>query len=351
VWSQSINFPPFDIKEEFGHNPLSTSLLARHNYVTKGMSSSSSLAERTIAPHLALILVQIMFGTWPIFGKIVLRSMSSTSLVGLRICGAAIVFTLLQPKLGELRRLPKRVILWLVLSSLLGVVANQLLYVKGLSLTTVINATLLSTTIPVFTLAVSIALGHDRSTLRNIAGIGLAVAGVVYLVDPFRASFSAQTTLGNILVIGNSLCYGAYIAVSRDLVKRYGALNVISWLFIIAAVVALPLSAYAWSVDSLGSVSIGAWITLIYVILIPTVGAYYLNAWALTLVAPSIVAIYIYLQPLMAFGLAPLVLGEDWNSRTLVACALIFAGVAVVTIGSRSRAVEEVSEHPEALGH
>jgi len=187
--------------------------------------------------------------------------------------------------------------------------------------------------------------------LRNIAGIGLAVAGVVYLVDPFRASFSAQTTLGNILIIANSLCYGAYIAVSSDLVKRYGALNVITWLFLIGAVVTLPFAAHAWSADGLTSVSVSAWVVVVYIVLLPTVGAYYLNAWALTRVTPSIVAIYIYLQPLLAFGLAPLVLGESWNSRTLVACALIFAGVAVVTIRSRSRAIEEVSEHPDALAH
>ena len=315
------------------------------------MSSRHSLGDHSAGPHLALIIVQVLFGTWPLFGKIALRSMSSTSLVGFRICGAAIVLTLLQRKLSELLRLPKRMIAWLVLSSLLGVTLNQLLYVKGLSLTTVINATLLSTTIPVFTLAVSIALGHDRASLRNIAGIGLAMTGVVYLVDPFRASFSAQTSLGDILIIATSLCYGAYIAVSRDLVKRYGALNVITWLFLIGAVVTLPLSAHSWTTDDLKSVSSGAWVIVVYIVLIPTVGAYYLNAWALTRVAPSIVAIYIYLQPLLAFGLAPLVLGESWNSRTLVACALIFAGVAVVTIRGRSRAIEEVSEYPDALAH
>jgi drug/metabolite transporter (DMT)-like permease len=315
------------------------------------MSSRHSLGDHSAGPHLALIIVQVLFGTWPLFGKIALKSMTSTSLVGFRICGAAIVLTLLQRKLSELLRLPKRMIAWLVLSSLLGVTLNQLLYVKGLSLTTVINATLLSTTIPVFTLAVSIAFGHDRASLRNIAGIGLAMTGVVYLVDPFRASFSAQSSLGDMLIIATSLCYGAYIAVSRDLVKRYGALNVITWLFLIGAVLTLPLSAYAWTTDDLKSVSMGGWIIVVYIVLIPTVGAYYLNAWALTRVAPSIVAIYIYLQPLLAFGLAPLVLGESWNSRTSVACALIFAGVAVVTIRSRSRAIEEVSEHPDALAH
>ena len=122
------------------------------------MASNSLLKDHRIAPHVALVLVQIMFGTWPIFGKVVLRSMSSTSLVGLRILGAAAIFTLMQRRLGELRQLPKRIFAWLVLSSLLGVVANQLFFVKGLSLTTAINATLLTTTIPVFTLIVSIVL-------------------------------------------------------------------------------------------------------------------------------------------------------------------------------------------------
>jgi drug/metabolite transporter (DMT)-like permease len=296
-------------------------------------------------------MVQVMFGTWPIFGKIALRSMSSASLVGFRICGAAIVFALLQRRLRELRQLPRRVLAWLVLCSLLGVAVNQLLFVKGLSLTTVINATLLSTTIPVFTLAVSIVLGHDRASIRHILGIVVAAAGVVYLVDPWRASFSAQTTLGNLLIIANSLCYGAYIAVSRNLFKRYGALTVITWIFLIGAVMTLPIAVYAWVVDDLTTVSQESWLALGYIVLVPTVVAYYLNAWALMRVAPSIVAVYIYLQPLLAFGVAPIVLGESWNSRTIVACALIFAGVAVVTIRSRSRAVEEVSEHPDALAH
>src|SRR5882762_1308614 len=107
------------------------------------MANDSSFRDRNVAPHLALIGVQVLFGTWPIFGKIALRSMSSVSLVGFRILGAAIVFSLFQRKLSELRQLPKRVLAWLLLSSLLGVVANQLLFVKGLSFTTAINATLL----------------------------------------------------------------------------------------------------------------------------------------------------------------------------------------------------------------
>ncbi len=125
----------------------------------------------------------------------------------------------------------------------------------------------------------------------------------------------------------------------------------ITWIFLVGAVVMLPIAGFAWTLDELQSVSLAVWLSVIYIVLVPTVGAYYLNAWALMRVPPSIVAVYIYLQPLLAFGLAPLVLGESWNARTLVACLLIFAGVAAVTIRGGSRAVEEVSKHPDALAH
>ncbi|MGI8898682.1 MAG: DMT family transporter [Pyrinomonadaceae bacterium] len=309
------------------------------------------MRDRGFTPHLALIGVQLMFGTWPIVGKVALRSMSSTSLVALRVAGSAVAFMLLQAKLGQLRKLPRRDLAWLVLCSMLGVALNQLLFVKGVALTTVINATLLGTTIPVFTLIVSIAFGYDGISLRRTLGIALAASGVIYLVDPLRADFSAQTNTGNLLIVASSLLYGTYIAVSRDLFKRYGALNVISWMFCIGCLVTVPVGAYALSGDNLQTAPVTVWLAVIYIILVPTVAAFYLNAWALTRVTPSTVATYIYLQPLIAFSLAPLILGETFNSRILIASLLIFAGVGVVTKRGRSRAVKEVAEHPDALAH
>ena len=103
--------------------------------------------------------------------------------------------------------------------------------------------------------------------------------------------------------------------------------------------------------ENLGALSAGVWLMIALIIIFPTVGAYYLNAWALTKVPPSTVAVYIYLQPLVAFGFAPLLLGEAFNSRTIIAALLIFAGVAVVTKRGHSRAIREISEHPDALAH
>jgi len=237
----------------------------------------------------------------------------------------------------------------LTLCSMIGVVGNQFLYVKGLSLTTVINTTLLSTTIPVYTLAVSILFGYDKWSLKRLGGIVLSAVGVIYLINPTRADLAFHNTAGNVLILLNSLLYAIYIVISKDLFERYGALNVITWIFLVGSVVTVPVGIYSLQQENLAAIGINVWAAVAFIILFPTVGAYYLNAWALTRVSPSTVAIYIYLQPLVAFGFAPLLLGEDWNSRTLVAAVLIFGGVALVTIRGRSQAVREISEHPEAL--
>ena len=300
-------------------------------------------------PHVALVLVQILFGSWPILGKVALRSMSSSSLVACRLTGAAIALALLQRRFTPLFKMPLKDLFVLILCSALGVVGNQFLYVKGLSLTTVINATLLSTTIPVYALAVSILFGYDKWSLKRLGGIVLSMLGVVYLINQSRVDLAFHATAGNLLILINSFLYAVYIVISKDLFERYGALNVITWIFVLGSVVTVPVGIYALQQENLGAIGINVWAAVAFIILFPTVGAYYLNAWALTRVSPSTVAIYIYLQPLVAFGFAPLFLGEQWNSRTLVATVLIFGGVAMVTIRGRSQAVREISEHPEAL--
>jgi drug/metabolite transporter (DMT)-like permease len=310
----------------------------------------ATIPEGRAAPHLALISVQLMFGTWPIFGKIALRALPSTGLVALRVAGAALAFASLQYTIGRAQKISKGDYARLALYALLGVVLNQFLFVKGLSLTTVINATLLGTTIPVFTLLVSLTLGYDRLTIRKTLGISLAAAGVIYLLYPER-NFSSDSAFGNLLIILNSISYGAYLAISKDILRRYGALTVITWIFIFGSLMTIPIGGYALAGTPLHAAGAGVWLAVIYIILFPTVGAYYLNAWALARVEPSTVAVYIYLQPLIAFALAPLVLNEKWNPRTWLASALIFSGVAVVTWRTRSHAIEEVAEHPEALSH
>ena len=158
------------------------------------------------APHVALVSVQLMFGSWPIVGKLALKSVSPNTLVSFRVVGAALAFLGLQKLNRRSLRIARKDWPLLLICSLLGVAINQALFVNGLKHTTAINATLLSTTIPVSTLLIGVILGRTRGSLRLAGGIFLAAAGVILLVDPTRATLSDATLLGDILVAVNSLC-------------------------------------------------------------------------------------------------------------------------------------------------
>jgi drug/metabolite transporter (DMT)-like permease len=321
--------------------------------VRRAASTAKPIAEfrNPSGPHVALLAVQVIFGTWPILGKVALRVIPSTGLVAVRVGGAAFAFLFLLRARGRIT-VPRRADLArLALYSLLGVVLNQFLYVKGLSLSTAVNASLLNSTIPVFTLLISALLGYERLTARAAVGTLVACAGVVYLIDPLRASLFGDAMLGNVLLVCNTFCYAAYLAISKDLFRRYGALTAMTWLFVFGSAAAVPFGGYYLAQAGVQNVGWEIWLVLAYTVLVQTVGAYYLNAWALVRVSPSTVAVYIYLQPLFAFALAPLLLGagERPGLRHAVATVLIFAGVAVVTL-RRHRPRPDVTEEADAHG-
>ena len=105
-------------------------------------------------PHLALIAVQIIFGTWGIPAKIALRVITPFGLSAIRVAATAVAFAILGRLTGNLKPIARRHWPLLVLSSVCGIVLNQWLFVTGLSQTTVVNSVLITTTMPVFTLVV-----------------------------------------------------------------------------------------------------------------------------------------------------------------------------------------------------
>jgi drug/metabolite transporter (DMT)-like permease len=294
-----------------------------------------------LAPHIALFLTQLMFGSSAVLGKAALQAFPSYAIVGFRVGGAALAFGILQKLSGDFRLDKTSHYFHFALFSLFGVAVNQLLFFKGLSLTTAANTSLLAVMIPVFTILVSAAIGNEKITGRKIFGVILASAGVIYLIDPSNTDFSSETTQGNILIILNSLSYAIYIAISKKLITHYGALKSIAWVFMMASVINVPIGLYSLQFVQLNTVGITAWLALAGVVIFATILAYYWNAWALARVEPSTVAVYTYMQPLIGFILAGFFLGEQFTLRLLSSALLIFCGVFLVT---RKRSREVISK-------
>ncbi|MGE0354259.1 MAG: DMT family transporter [Gemmatimonadales bacterium] len=281
--------------------------------------------------HLVLILVQILLASLAIAGKFVFRELPAPALVLFRVSGAATVLVALWKFLGRSRIRNTRDLLFLAFLGLLGITANQTLFLLGLQHTTAINATILVTTIPVFTVLGSILMRREPPSSLKFAGMGLAAAGTVYLIGPDRISLAPETALGNTLIVLGMVAYSTYLLLSKPMVERYGALTVTAHVMGFGALGVLPVGFITLARTPLTAVSPSTWLWIGYIIISPTILAYFLSLWALRRASSNLVAVYIYLQPIFTALVAPLVLsGERVTTRAALAGAAIFAGVAMV---------------------
>jgi len=282
-------------------------------------------------PDTALLaLVQVLFGSLSVAGKLVLPQVGPYVLLALRVGVAAALLLLLERVLvhGRVARKDWPV---LVVLSLLGVVINQVFFLVGLSLSTAVEATLLITTIPVFTLTIAIAWGREAWSARKAAGMAVAFAGVALLVGG-ALEFGTGHLLGDAFVVINAFSYSIFLVASRPVLERIPPLTMTARTFLVAVCFTLPLGLLHLGDVQAGGPTAGGWAAMAYIILGPTVGTYFLVNHVLMRAHASRVAVFVYLQPLVAAVLAILLLHEPLTPRVLAAGALIFVGVGLATL-------------------
>ncbi len=299
--------------------------------------------------HLSLVVVQLLFASLAIAGRFVLPHFPAGALVTARVLGATLVLLVLNALVGGRWVRDRGDLLRLALLGMLGIAANQTLFLYGLKHTTAVNATILVTTVPVFTVLGSVLTGQEPASLLKFAGIALAGIGAVYLIGPDRISLAPDVALGNALIVLGMVCYAAYFLYSKPILRRYGSITVSFYVMFFASFGVLPFGIVAIQDTHLPEVTQTVWLWVAYIVVFPTIVTYLLNLWALQRVSSNLVAVYIYLQPLFAAAVAPMVLREEHvTARAALAGLAIFSGLALVILAelrqNREIPVEAVGE-------
>ena len=274
--------------------------------------------------HSALFTVALLFSANYIVSKLGMREFSPMVFAWTRIAGAALILAVLARGEAPLSREDRRRVAGF---AILGVVINAPLFLLGLSLTSVHVAAILITTIPVFTLAAAIALGRERRSATRIGGIALACAGALMVVGGESLAGTWRSVLGAVLIVTNCLSYALYLVISKPAMTRLSPLRVVAQMFAVGTIVLLPIAGLPLARQDWHSLSAGAWLALVLVILGPTIVAYLLQAWALRHADSSLVATYTYVQPVLATFLGAIFLGETLHPIVIVAAVVIFLGV------------------------
>lgn len=249
-----------------------------------------------------------------------------------RVLGAAILFWIIGIW-GPKERIETKDWKRIVLCAVFGMVINMLMFFKGLSLSTPINASIIITLSPIFVFLMSAFFIKEKITLIKYFGISLGFSGALALIlfgNEMRYD-APNITLGNILFVVNSISYGIYLIIVKPLALKYHPYTLMKWIFLIAVIINLPITITEFIEVEWASLPFEAVWKLSFVVIGTTFLTYLLNVFALKELKASTVGVFMYLQPPIAIFFAIIVGSDSLTFVKSIAILLIFAGVYLVS--------------------
>ena len=292
--------------------------------------------------HLAAAGAYVIFG----LNLLLCKDISGTGVVppivlfSLRAAGASALFWLLSLFLPRERVAPRDFPL-IVLASFLGLFLTQLSFLVGIGMTTPIDAAVLSSLSPVYTMCFAFLFLGEPITGKKAGGVALSLLGVIWLIfNSVHGTGEVERTrpAGVLLMLVNGLSFAAYLGCFRPLIARYGVVTFMKWMFLFSLLMSLPFS---WrGITGLDCAAITpklGW-EIAYLIVFATCIAYFLIPVGQKHLRPTLVSMYSYLQPIIA-AVVGVALGMDrFTWQKVLATVLVFAGVILV---NKSRAAAE----------
>jgi drug/metabolite transporter (DMT)-like permease len=256
----------------------------------------------------------------------------------LRVSVATVCFWILG--LGVKEKVEKKDFKLLFWGGVTGVAINQLFFFAGLNLTSPINASVLMIFTPVLVLIFSALLSKTPISARKLTGIILGFVGAGGLIlNSSKSTLSVSNPWGDLMIFLNAASYAVFLVITRPLMIKYHPLTVVKWVFLFGLI---PVSIAGWREfgmiqwHSMPSIILAE---TVFVVLGTTVLAYFLNLTALRYVSSSVVAVYIYSQPLLA-GWIAVTMGKDFLTLSKIILGLIVITGVVLATGSFNKSTD-----------
>ena len=285
----------------------------------------------SIKTYTALTLVSLFYGVnYSVLKIVVPEHVGPYGLIVFRVTVAAAIFWIIH--LFDRERINWKRHGWrLALCGLTGVAINQLLFYKGISLTSAVNGSIIMTLTPVLVLIWASILINEKITKTKVFGIMLGLVGAIIILYQPNVSVISGNWRGDVLVFINGSSYACYLVLVKPLMKEYKPMTVVTWIFTLAVIFVVPVGFEEASNVDFALLPAKVWWSVLYAIIIVTVVVYFLNAWTLIKVDSSVVGAFIYLQPIFATLTAILFFDEVFLIKHLISATFVFIGVWLVT--------------------
>lgn len=297
--------------------------------------------------HLSLIGCNVIWGAAVPVSKFILMSgiITSTVLADIRLIAGTILFWIASLCLPSERamKVERKDYLKLILAAFFSSALLQFLYMKGVSLTSSVDATVCTTTLPIWTMILSSIWLHEKVTTRKAGGILIGLSGALLLIL-WGSSFmtgSSHNVTGAVLCLLSQVSYGIYLVFFQDIIKKYSSITLMKWKHLFGAMMLLPFSFKELVAIDWMSIDSTLWLALVFVMLFSTFLSYFLVPFGQKYLRPTVVAMYNYLQPVTAAIIAVIMHQEGISFVKTTAVLLVFLGVWLVSTPAMSERVRK----------
>ena len=294
---------------------------------------------KNVKAHIAVLLAASMWGLMSPVGKAAMEAgITGLTLANMRMLGGAACFWL-TALFVKSENVPPRDLLMMFFASLLSIVCNQGCFTFGLSLTSPVDASIITTTMPIFTLVLAALFLKEPVTPMKVGGLFLGSIGALLLILGNHGATDGKegNIWGDLLCLTSQVSFACYLTIFKKLITRYSVFTLMKWMFTYAAIVFIPFSYRDLSAMDFAAVTIDVWLEVGYVVLFGTYFAYIFMVYGQKTLRPTVVSMYMYMQPVVGSTVAVLIGMSTFGWMKAFATVLIFTGVYVVT-QSKSRA-------------
>ncbi len=288
----------------------------------------------TVKAHAALLGANLFYGAGFTIAKMVMpRLLLPFGFIFLRVGGACILFWLTYCLGAAFRQnIERKHYTRIIACAFFGVAANQLLFFKGLSLTTPIHGSLMMLCTPILVTIFAVLISKEKFSKTNVLGLLLGVCGALLLIlSKANTSIGSNTVLGDFFILLNATSYSIYLVLVKPLMQYYRPIIVIRIVFLIGLLLVFPFGVSQFLSISWNNFTSNDFCAVAFIVIGVTFFTYLWNIYALKIVSSSVAGAYIYLQPLFAAIIAVLYFHESVTLQKGIAAVLIFTGVYFVT--------------------
>ena len=305
---------------------------------------------RALIAHLCIFSACAFWGLMAPLGKDAMtHGVTGLDMVSFRVAGGAILFWITSFFTAR-EHVPARDKLMLVGAGILGLVTNQCCYTVGLSITSPINSSVVTTSMPIFAMILSAIILKEPITGKKALGVFFGCVGAVTLVMSSASATSDKVgdLRGDLLCMAAQLSFALYLALFSKLVRKYSVITVNKWMFTWAALIILPFTSSHVAGIDFAAVPAQTWWESAFVVFFGTYLGYILMMVGQSTLRPTVVGVYNYVQPAVAVTVSILTGMGVMTLQKAVAIILVCFGVWLV-IKSKSRADIEREKEKEVM--